>query len=106
MIIAKGDQWAAAFLASEPDYDEAAWIDAYAQAFGRCKPELGVTDAFNLAREAFVPEGDWNNPKIAAGCDAMFALISSPRSQSAPSIPRSVAVAVRASAPLLPTSRG
>ena len=79
MIIPNGDQWAAAFLASEPEYDEAAWIDAYAQAIGRCKPELGITDAFNLARKAFAREGDWNNPKIAAGCDVVFGPV--PRAQ-------------------------
>ena len=72
MIIPNGDQWAAAFLASGPDYNEPAWIDAYAQAIGRCKPELGITEATELAREAFVREGDWSNPKVAAGCDAVF----------------------------------
>ena len=39
----------------------AALIDAYAQAIGRCKPELGITEAFNLAREAFAREGDFNS---------------------------------------------
>ena len=71
-MIPNGDQWAAAFLASEPDYNEAAWIDAYAQAIGRCKPELGIAEATKLTNEAFGREGDWNNPKVAAGCDAVF----------------------------------
>ena len=81
-MIPNGDQGAAAFLASEPDYDEPAWIDAYAQAIGRCKPELGITDAFNLAREAFVREGDWNNPKVAAGCDAVFGVMERQHSRT------------------------
>jgi hypothetical protein len=38
--------------------------DAYAQAIGRCKPELGITKATKLARDAFAREGDWNNPKV------------------------------------------
>lgn len=31
-----GDQWAAAFLAPEPDYGEFDWLDAYAMVFGHC----------------------------------------------------------------------
>lgn len=28
LVLVDGDQWAAAFLASEPEYDKPAWIDA------------------------------------------------------------------------------
>ncbi len=71
-----GDQWAAAFLRSEPSYDEPAWIDAYAMAIGRCKPELKPDVAAALAVDAYQREGSWNNPKVAAGCDAVFGPIS------------------------------
>lgn len=71
-MIPNGDQWAAAFLASEPDYDRPAWIDAYAMAIGRCKPGLTPSEATALAVEAYAREGSWNNPKVAAGCDSVF----------------------------------
>jgi hypothetical protein len=71
-VIFNGEQWSAAFLRSEPDYDEPGWIDAYAMAFGRCKPELTPQQATNAARDAYTREGSWNNPKVAAGCDALF----------------------------------
>jgi len=51
-------------------------LTPYAQAIGRCKPELGIAEATKLARDAFAREGDWNNPKIAAGCDAAFGSIN------------------------------
>lgn len=70
-MIANGDEWAAAFLASEPDYDKPAWIDAYAMAIGRCKPEMTPAEASWAAHEAFDREG-WSNPKVSAGLDAMF----------------------------------
>jgi hypothetical protein len=72
MIIPNGDLWAAQFLRSEPDYDEPAWIDAYALAIGRCQPELTPEQAVMRAQLAFAREGDWNNPKIAAWGDALF----------------------------------
>jgi hypothetical protein len=34
-----GDQWAAAFLAREPDYTLAGWIDAYKKVFSGCMPD-------------------------------------------------------------------
>ena len=39
-MIPNGDQWAAQFLRSEPDYTEASWIDMYAKCIGICRPEL------------------------------------------------------------------
>jgi hypothetical protein len=72
MFIPNGDAWAAAFLASEPQYTQASWTDAYAKCIGICRPEIGVVAATDLAREAFALEGSWNNPKVAAGCDAVF----------------------------------
>ena len=54
-----GDAWAAAFLASEPEYGEPAWLDAYAMAFGRCRPDLTPAQAVEAA-------------KVAAGLDAVF----------------------------------
>ena len=67
-----GDRLSAAFLASEPEYDEPAWIDAYAMAIGQCMPELTAESAVMKAHLAFAREGDWNNPKLAAGMDALF----------------------------------
>lgn len=72
MRVMSGDQWAAVFLASEPDYDEPAWLDAYAMAIGRCKPDLTPDEALQAARHAYLREGAWNNPKVAAGLDAVF----------------------------------
>lgn len=66
-----GDQWAAAFLASEPGYDEPAWLDAYSMAIGRCMPVLGPDEAMALARAAYLMQGHMN-PKISAGLDAML----------------------------------
>jgi hypothetical protein len=71
-MIYNGEQWSAQFLRNEPHYDEPAWIDAYANAIGRCKPELTPESAVMKAYLAFAREGDWNNPKIAAWGDAMF----------------------------------
>ena len=68
-MIPNGDQWAAAFLASEPDYDRPAWLDAYAMAIGRLKPELTPTQAAQLAIAAFESQGHMN-PKVSAGLDA------------------------------------
>jgi hypothetical protein len=70
-MIPNGEQWAAQLLRHEPRYTEASWIDAYANCIGRCRPEL-TAEAVDAARAAFTREGDWNNPKIAAGCDALF----------------------------------
>ncbi len=79
MNIPNGDQWAAAFLASEPEYDEPAWVDAYAMAIGRCMPQLEPDEATALAVTAYERDGLWNNPKIAAGLDAVFGpLVSMP----------------------------
>jgi hypothetical protein len=72
MVIPNGDSWAAAFLRSEPQYTEASWIDAYAMSIGACKPELIPEAAVQRARDAFAREGSWNNPKVAAGMDAVL----------------------------------
>lgn len=72
MVIPNGDTWAAAFLRSEPQYTEVSWIDAYAICVRACKPDLTPNAAVQRAREAFAREGLWNNPKVAAGMDAMF----------------------------------
>lgn len=69
MIIPNGDQFAGAFLASKPDYDQPAWLDAYAMAIGRCKPDLTPTEASRLAIEAYKTQGHMN-PKVCAGLDA------------------------------------
>lgn len=66
-----GDQWAAAFLANEPDYDEPAWLDAYIMAIARCKPELLPDEAARLAIEAFKTQGHMN-PKVSAGLDVIL----------------------------------
>jgi hypothetical protein len=71
-MISHGDQLAAAFLRSEPQYTERSWIDTYANCIGRCKPELSADQAVEAARQAFAREASWNNPKLAAGCDALF----------------------------------
>ena len=62
-----GDAWAAVFLASEPDYTVAGWIDAYKKTFSGCKPDLTPGQITEAAHLAFAREGMWNNPKIAAG---------------------------------------
>jgi hypothetical protein len=69
--ISDGERWAAAVLASEPDYDEPGWIDAYAMAIGRCKPDLTPDAASALAREAFKLQGHMN-PKVSAGLDVIL----------------------------------
>ena len=51
----KGDPWAAAFLASEPDYDEPAWLDACTMALGR-KPDMTPAEASQAARHAYARE--------------------------------------------------
>jgi hypothetical protein len=71
-VITDGELWSAAFLRSEPEYDEPAWVDAYAMTIGRCMPELALEAAVAKAHLAFAREGDWNNPKVAAGMDALF----------------------------------
>jgi len=71
MPIPDTDPWTAAFLASEPDYDESAWIDAYVIAIGLCKPELTADEAARLAREAYSSQG-WTNPTVCAGVDAVL----------------------------------
>jgi DNA polymerase III sliding clamp (beta) subunit (PCNA family) len=63
VIIPNGHQWAAAFLAGEPNYDEADWLAAYATVLSRCKPELSTEDVTHEAYAAFEREGDWNHPK-------------------------------------------
>lgn len=68
---ADGDQWAATFLASEPDYDRPALIDAYALALGRMRPQMSPFEASNRAIHAYERQG-WMNPKIAALDDLMF----------------------------------
>jgi hypothetical protein len=70
--IPNGDTWAAAFLASEPDYTAAGWIDAYKKVFADCKPDLTPGEVTEAAYLAFAREGSWNNPKVAASCDAVF----------------------------------
>lgn len=69
---AGGDRWAAAFLASEPDYTMPGWIVAYKKVFADCRPDLTLGQATEAAHLAFAREGMWNNPKIAAGLDAVF----------------------------------
>jgi hypothetical protein len=73
-----GDLWAAAFLASEPDHDEPAWLDAYVKAIGRCKSDLSPDDALTLARAAFKTQGHMN-PKVGAGSDAMLGSVTGRR---------------------------
>ena len=76
-MIIDGDRDAAPFLASEPDYTSAGWIDAYKKVFADCKPGLTlgeVTEAAHLAAR----EGLWSNPKVAAGCDAVFGSTPTP----------------------------
>jgi hypothetical protein len=63
---------AATFLASDPDYTEASWIDTYARCIGICKPEMSLGRAVEAALLAFARERLWNNPKVAAGMDAVF----------------------------------
>jgi hypothetical protein len=67
-----GEQLSVAFLRNEPRYGKAAWIDAYAMALGRCVTALTPAQCSAAAFEAYEREGSWNNPKVAAGCDALF----------------------------------
>jgi hypothetical protein len=69
-VIFNGDQWSAAFLASEPDYTLAGWIEAYKKVFADCKPDLTPGQVTEAAYLAFAREGTWN--KVAAGMDAVF----------------------------------
>jgi hypothetical protein len=71
-MIPNGDQWAAALLASEPDYTTAGWIDAYKKVFAACRPDLTPGELTEAAYLAFAREGMWNNPKVAAGLDAVL----------------------------------
>jgi hypothetical protein len=71
-MIPNGDLMAIEFLRKEPKYTEASWIDTYAKAWSACRPDLTVDQVMQVAREAFAREGEWGNPKIAAGCDALL----------------------------------
>jgi hypothetical protein len=71
-MIFNGEQWSAEFLRNEPDYTEADWLAAYATVWSRCHAELGAEELTRAACAAFAREGSWNNPKVAAGCDAVF----------------------------------
>ena len=73
-----GDALAAIFLASEPDYTLAGWIDAYKRVFSGCRPDLTPLQVTEAAHLAFAREGMWNNPKIAAGRDAVFGPMPTP----------------------------
>jgi hypothetical protein len=53
-----GDQWAAAFLAREPDYTLAGWIDAYKKVFSGCMPDLAPGE---------VTEAAWSALTVASG---------------------------------------
>jgi hypothetical protein len=78
-MIPNGDAWAVQFLKKEPvDYTERGWLEAYAAVLSCCKPDLSAQEIDRLTREAFQREGHWNNPKIAAGCDAVFGPIEPP----------------------------
>ena len=46
-----GDQWAAQFLRNEPDYGEFDWLDTYAMAFSRYKPELRPQEVAETAAQ-------------------------------------------------------
>ena len=63
-----GERMAANFLAREPEYNEPAWVDAYATMLGRCRVELDPTQCSLLARQAFAKSGEFN-PKIVAYLD-------------------------------------
>ena len=58
-------------FAAESDYDEPAWLDAYATTLVHCKPGMTPDGALQAAREAYAHEG-WANPKVAAGLDALL----------------------------------
>jgi hypothetical protein len=75
-VLINGDQWGAAFLAGEPDCSMPSWIDAYKKVFANCKPDLTPGEVTEAAHLAFAREGTWNNPKVAAGCDAVFGPLS------------------------------
>lgn len=72
------ERMAAAFLASEPDYDEPAWVDAYAKALGVNKSEMSAAECSMAARTAYVRQGEFN-PKIAAMLDADLGPTESPQ---------------------------
>jgi len=67
-----GDRWAAAFLASEPDYTGPGWIGAYKKVYGDCRQDVTPGQITEAAHIAFAREGMWDNPKLAAGCDAVL----------------------------------
>jgi len=72
VLIPNGDAWAAAFLARKPDYTLAGWIDTYKKVFSGCRPDLTPGQLTEAAHLAFAREGTWNNPKVAAGIEAVF----------------------------------
>ena len=65
------ERQAAAFLSSEPEYDEPAWVDMYANTLGRMKQHLSAHECTAAARAAFILEG-WANPKVVALLDAQL----------------------------------
>jgi hypothetical protein len=71
-MIFNADQWSVEFLRNEPEYDEAGWLASYATTWSRCFPEPSTEDVTRAVVAAFAREGCWNNPKLAAGCDAVF----------------------------------
>lgn len=61
---------AAQFVASEPEYSEAAWIDAYSAAWGFVRPqEAPEQNAWPWPVSAHKTSGEFN-PKIMAWLDA------------------------------------
>ena len=66
-----GERMATEFLAKEPDYDEPAWIDAYANVLGSCRPSLSAEACSEAARQAYKHIGG-SNPKIAAMLEVAF----------------------------------
>lgn len=68
-MIPNGDAWGWPSWPASPTNDEPAWIDAYASTIGNCK--LTPEQAMQAARDAYLRES-WNNPKVAAGKDAVF----------------------------------
>ena len=66
------ERWSAAFLAREPDYTFAGWIEAYKKVYDDCKPDLTPSEVTEAAYLAFAREGTWNNLKVCAALDAVF----------------------------------
>lgn len=54
------------------------WIDAYMKVLADCKPGLTPSEVTEAAHLAFAREGTWNNPKVAAGLDAVFGPLRAP----------------------------